>query len=374
MRGHIRERSPGHWGIVIDVRDAGTGKRKRKWHSFKGTKRAAQVECARLVASVGQGSYVERSKVTVAEFVRARVNQWEAAGGITARTSQRYHLLLKKQIAPHLGTRPLQKLTRLEIESWHTILRKGGLAASTIGHAHRLLSKALNDAESDGLVIKNVCKIQRAPKVAEREITIIRNVPPFLAKLPRGSRLYVLAIVALFTGMRLGEILALSEQRVDLDAGVIKVRETLEETTAHGIRSKETKTKAGRRNITLPSIVIETMREHRRDLLEMRMRLGLGKLNPDDLLFSNVEGRPLRPSAVSIDWGELADRIGVPEVTFHALRHTHASQLIASGIDIVTISKRLGHAKPSVTLSIYAHMFTTDDSKCAAAINAALKG
>ena len=83
---------------------------------------------------------------------------------------------------------------------------------------------------------------------------------------------------------------------------------------------------------------------------------------------------PLRPSAVSIDWGELADRIGVPEVTFHALRHTHASQLIASGIDIVTISKRLGHANPNVTLGIYAHMFTTDDSKCAAAINAALKG
>jgi integrase len=93
------------------------------------------------------------------------------------------------------------------------------------------------------------------------------------------------------------------------------------------------------------------------------MQLGAGRLPDDALLFSNLEGNPLQPSNVSSDWGELAERIGVPEVTFHGLRHTHASQLIASGVDLVTISKRLGHAKPSVTLAIYAHMFTTDDSR-----------
>ena len=102
------------------------------------------------------------------------------------------------------------------------------------------------------------------------------------------------------------------------------------------------------------------------------MKLGLGKLPSDALLFSTLEGGPLRPGNVSSDWGEIAESIGMPEVTFHGLRHTHASQLIASGVDIVTISKRLGHAKPSVTLAIYAHMFHTDDRKAAAAINAAL--
>jgi integrase len=364
MRGHIRERSPGHWGIVIDVRDVGTGKRKRKWHSFKGTKREAQVECARLIASIGQGSYVDHSKKTVAAFVGARVDQWEAASAITARTAQRYRQLVKNQIVPHLGTKPLQKLTRLEIEAWHTTLRNGGLAARTIGHAHRVLGKALGDAEKDGLVLKNICKVQKAPRVAESEMVIAQDVPGLVDKL-RGSRLYVPAIMALFTGMRLGEILALKEGRIELDTGKIKVREALEETKAHGVRLKGAKTKAGRRDITLPSIVIEALREHRRELLETRLKLGLGKLGQEDLLFANLEGRPLRPSAVSSDWGELAEAIGMPEVTFHALRHTHASQLIASGVDIVTISKRLGHARPSVTLAIYAHMFTTDDSKAA---------
>jgi site-specific recombinase XerD len=98
-----------------------------------------------------------------------------------------------------------------------------------------------------------------------------------------------------------------------------------------------------------------------------------GKLPCDALLFANLEGQPLRPSAVSSDFGELAARIGMPELTFHGLRHSHASQLIAAGVDIVTISKRLGHFKPSTTLAIYAHMFNTDDSKAAAAINTALQ-
>jgi integrase len=266
----------------------------------------------------------------------------------------------------------LQKLTRLDVESWHTTLRNSGLAARTIGHAHRVLGKALGDAERDGAVGKNVCKIQKAPKVAETEMVIVRDVVGLVSKL-RGDRLSVPAMVALFTGMRLGEVLALRWNRVDLDGKVVQVREALESTTAHGVRFKSPKSKAGRRDITLPEILVETLREHRKAMLETRMKLGVGRLPDDALLFANFEGKPLQPSNVSSDWGDLAKRIGEPGVTFHGLRHTHASQLIASGVDIVTISKRLGHAKPSVTLAVYAHMFHTDDSKAAAAINAALR-
>jgi integrase len=179
-------------------------------------------------------------------------------------------------------------------------------------------------------------------------------------------------MTALFTGMRLGEVLALRERHVDLDRGAIEVREALEETKVHGVRFKSTKTEAGHRTITLPTIVIELLREHRRGLMETRLKLGLGRRGPEDLLFAAAEGNPLRTTAVSKAWADLASRMGMPEVTFHSLRHTHASQLIAQGIDIVTISKRLGHANPRITLAIYAHLFATDDSKAAAAINAAL--
>jgi integrase len=372
MSGHIRRRGERSWELKFDIgRDPVTGKREIRYRNVKGTKREAQAELTRLLAEAQQGSYVEPAKVSVAEFVRARVDQWQAAGDITARTAQRYRQLVENQIVPNIGGKLLQKLTRLDVEGWHTTLKIGGLAARTIGHAHRVLGKALRDAEGDDLVVKNVCKLQRAPKVAESEKTIIRDVPAFVDKI-RAERLYVPAVVALFTGLRLGEILALRERSLNLDGGVIEVREALEETKANGVAFKAPKSKAGRRNITLPDIAIEALREHRKRLLETRLQLGLGKLAPDDLLFANLEGRPLRPSAVSSDFGDLAERIGMPEITFHGLRHSHASQLISRGVDIVTISKRLGHAKPSVTLAIYAHMFTSDDRKAAAAINAAL--
>src|SRR5262249_42375143 len=152
MKGHLRERSPGHWSIVLDVRDPVTGERKRKWHSFRGKKREAQSKQAELVASMGKGDYVEPSKVTVAEFLRARVDQWEGANDISARTAQRYRQLVENQIVPYLGTKALRKLRPLDIEGWHARLRnggrvqgQGGIAARTIGHAHRLLSKCLSE-------------------------------------------------------------------------------------------------------------------------------------------------------------------------------------------------------------------------------------
>ena len=371
-RGHIRRRGVNAWELKFDLStNPRTGKRETRYHSFRGTRQQAQVKLAELIAAAGKGAYVEPSKATVADFVRARVDQWEAAGDISARTAQRYRQLVENQIVPHLGTKALQKLTRLDIEGWHTTLRNDGLAARTIGHAHRVLSKALSDAERDGMVVKNICKLQKAPKLAETEMAIVRDVPKLVEKL-RGERLYVLAVIALFTGMRLGEILALKDERVKLDSGVIEVREALEETKIHGVRFKSAKTRAGRRDITLPTIVSEALREHRTVLLETRMKLGLGKFKPEDLMFANLEGKPLRPSAVSSDWGELAERIGIAEITFHGLRHSHASMLVSEGVDIVTISKRLGHARPAVTLAIYAHMFTSDDSKAAAAVNAAL--
>jgi integrase len=238
------------------------------------------------------------------------------------------------------------------------------------------LSKALSDAEHDSIIIRNVCKQRKAPKVPDTEKIIVKDIPTFISKIKdsriNSSRLYPLAILGLFAGMRLGEVLALRDGRLDLDKGVVKVREALEETKANGVIFKVPKSDAGRRDITLPDIAIEALREHRRQLLEFRMKLGAGKLPEDALLFANLEGGPLRPSSVSSDWGALAARIRMPEITFHGLRHTHASQLINANVDIVTISKRLGHAKPSVTLAIYAHMFTSDDSKAAAAINAAL--
>lgn len=124
----------------------------------------------------------------------------------------------------------------------------------------------------------------------------------------------------------------------------------------------------------MPDIVVDTLREHRRQQLKPRMALGAGRMPEDALVFPAMDAGPQAPRQLSGDWREVRQAVGVGEVTVHALRHTHASQLIDANIDIVTISKRLGHASPNITLQVYAHLFQKRDDKAAAAINAALAG
>jgi integrase len=380
MRGSITRRGKSSWRLKFDVERA-AGKRETRYVTFRGTRKAAELRLAELLTSVGAGSYVEPSQTTVTAFVRGRIDQWEASGDISPRTALRYVQLLEHQIAPHIGAKLLQKLKPFDVEEWHTTLRnsgrlrgKGNLSARSIGHAHRVLGKALADAARNELVSRNVARLKSPPKVTDTgdQMTIVRDLPALLGKL-RGSALQVPALLGILCGMRLGEVLALRWNRVDLDAKVVQVREALEQTKTHGIRFKPAKTKAGRRDITLPDDVVEALRAYRREQLELRMQLGRGRLPDDALLFTDLNGEPRSLSAVSRAWSTFAERIGMPDVTFHALRHSHASQLVDAGVDIVTISKRLGHAKPDITLRIYAHLFQKDDGKAAAAINAALK-
>jgi integrase len=379
MKGHVRRRGANSFELKYEAGvDPRTGQRITKYRSFKGTKREAQDELVRLMESVRRGDHVDPSKLTVAEFVSGRVTQWEASNKISAVTAERYRQLLDNQIVPHIGAKLLQKLLPADIERWHTdLLTKGhangqrGVSARTIGHAHRVLAKALKDAAKNHLVVSIATQLETAPKADDNEKVIVRDVPALIGEL-KNSRLYAPAMIALFGGLRRGEILALKWGRVDLDKKVIQVRESLEP-TPDGVRFKSPKTRSGKRDVTLPDILVDALRDHRKAQLELRMRLGTGRLQDDDLLFTDIDGNPITPNTLSVAWFNFAKRIGMADVTFHALRHTHASQLIDQGVDIVTISTRLGHAKPDITLRVYAHLFKMDDSRAAEAINALLK-
>jgi hypothetical protein len=124
MKGHIRERSPGHWAIILDQRDPATGKRKRKWHSFEGTKRQAQAECARLITETKNGTYVQPSKVTVSQFF----DRWlkHIKPNVSPRTFERYEQIAKKNIAPLLGAKAITHLLPIDISgAYATALETG---------------------------------------------------------------------------------------------------------------------------------------------------------------------------------------------------------------------------------------------------------
>lgn len=193
------------------------------------------------------------------------------------------------------------------------------------------------------------------PKVKKTEIEILTadQIGDTLQKL-RGHPLYAIAVVDLASGLRRGELLALRLVGVNFDTGVVEVRRSLEETKA-GLRFKEPKTDHGLRTVTLPPSALAVMREHRRKLLEVRLALGLGKPDDTTLLFGNVDGGPMRPNQLSWLWRSACKSVKARRVSFHALRHTHVSALIAAGLDVVAVSRRIGHASPTVTLNTYGH-------------------
>ena len=139
------------------------------------------------------------------------------------------------------------------------------------------------------------------------------------------------------------------------------------------MRLKPPKTKRGRRNISLPPEAVAMLRAHKVQQMELRLAIGMGKPDAATLVFSDIEGRLLKPHTISQAWRRAVAVKKLPAVTFHALRHTHASMLIRAGVDILTISRRLGHSKAAITLDVYGHLICGADEAAAAAIAGTLK-
>jgi integrase len=363
MKGHIRERSPGHWAIVIDVRDPQTGKRKRRWHSFAGTKRQAQVECARLISEMQGGAAVDPSRTTVSQFLDRFERDWVALH-VSAASAQRYATSLSF-VRRHLGDRRLQALRPADLAGLYATLVRAGLAPRSVEHVHVVLHRALRQAKLWGLLRDNPAGLAKPPAVDDEEITILQpdRARELLDRL-YGQPLYLIASLGLATGLRRSEILALRWRDVDL-AGRLRVEQALEQTTAYGVRVKGPKTKHGRRTISLPAHAVADLRAHWRAQQEQRLALGVGKSPADSPVLATFDGKLQSPGAISTAWGRAMEAIGMPEITLHSLRHTHASMLIASGMDILTISRRLGHASPTITLGTYGHLIHGTDDQAA---------
>jgi integrase len=174
-------------------------------------------------------------------------------------------------------------------------------------------------------------------------------------------------------GLAAPKIAALRWADIDLDSGKIRVERSLEQTNA-GLAFKAAKTRAGRRTVSIPPSIVAELRDHWRRQQEQRLALGIGKASGDDLVFARPDANLWPPDSLSGDWARTVRLLKLPKVTLHALRHTHVSQLLAAGLDVVTVNRRIGHSNPTVTLSVYAHLFGNTDEKAAEAVETALAG
>ncbi|HEY2837720.1 MAG TPA: site-specific integrase [Pirellulales bacterium] len=291
MTGNVTRRGVHSWRLKFESgeRDGVTGKRLTRYVTVRGTKKEAQRELIRLLAEVENGTAVDPSRVTVAEYLRGWL---DGADHLANKTRERYRALAAQQIAPHLGGIMLQKLRPANIADWHvTLLRSGGkdgreLSARTVSHAHRLLHTALARAAQIEIVGRNVASMVRPPKVETEEVVILTadQISGVLTNLA-GHRLLPIVALALGAGLRRGELCGLRWGSVDFAAGLLRVECAMEQTRA-GLMVKEPKTRHGRRTITIPSFAIEALQAHWRQQLEQRLALGLGRPGVGDLVFT----------------------------------------------------------------------------------------
>jgi integrase len=376
MKGHLRERSPGHWAIILDSRDPQTGARKRRWHSFVGTKRQAQIECARLISEIQAGTQVDPTRETVAAFFERWLEHMQ--GQVSPRSLERYAELCRKNLAPLLGGLPLAKLQPAHIsQAYAKALTsgrrdgKGGLSARTVDHVHRVLHEALQQAVLWRLLATNPAAFVKPPKVerAKMKTYDLRQTAELLEAL-RGNRMFIPTVLAGLCGLRRGEIVALRWRHLDFDAGHISIEQSAEQTRT-GVRYKPPK--SGRaRTVAMGATVAAELRAHRLAQAQDLLTLGV-RLTDDSFVVAQADGSPLQPNTLTHNWVIECAKTGLPRIRFHDMRHTHATHLLASGVHPKIASERLGHSKVGLTLDTYSHVLPNMQAGAAALVDDALQ-
>jgi integrase len=372
VKGNLTRRGERSWRLKYDLGSGPNGDRQTRYVTLKGTKAQAQAEAAKILASVADGAHVDPSSETVAQFIERWLRDW-ADANVSNKTWTRYAQLLRKHVASRIGATLIQKLRATHLQSVYAAMAKDGLADRTRLHTHRVIFTMLRHAAQWGVVTRNVASLVDAPRVQAREVEILTpaQVQAVLETL-RDRPLYPIAATALGTALRRSELLGLRRKDVNLDAGLLRVEQALEQTKRGGLVFRQPKTRYGRRPVTLAPSTVAVLREHLKAQQEQRLALGLGRTEPSSLVFANPDGSPRSPNALTKEWQLAMKKAGL-RATFHSLRHTSASALIASGLDVITISRRLGHGSPAITLGIYGHLLKTDD-RAAAVMEAALTG
>jgi len=272
-----------------------------------------------------------------------------------ANTYKGYRSAVYYHLIPALGHIRLQKLTIGHLQAFYAE-RAGKLKPATLAHINAALSGALEDALKQGFVGRNVAKLVELPSVEryEGQVLTVEQARKLL-EVARGSRLDAVLLVALTTGMRRGELVALHWSDVDLEKGVLQVRYTLSRVRGMGYVEGEPKTKKGRRKILLPSVVVEALREHKTRQGQARVKMG-DRWKEYGLVFCNMYGSFFNPDHVWYLFKKLLKAAGLPSVRFHDLRHSAATVLLAAGVPLKVVSELLGHSSVAITVDIYAHV------------------
>ena len=357
------------WSFVIRVTDAQTGMSKPKWVGGFATEAEAKEarDSARVAAR--HGAYVDKNRITVKQYL----GDWLDAHAMEIKpaTLATYRYLVKHYVNVHIGHMRLQAVRPTTLSGLYRDLLvhggKGGrpLSRATVDYVHAILRKAFNDAvRSEQLLVTNPAERAKRPRGGARGVRVVWTAAQLRTYLNAAGphRLSAFFRVAAYTGARRGELCNLRWADVDWDAPSLGIKGSVGVIAGERI---EGTTKSGReRIVSLDAGTVDVLRAQRRRQVENQVALG-DAWTETGHVFTSRYGVPVNPDAMTALMAKIIrahnatlppETPALPLARLHDLRHVHATHLLLAGVPVHVVAERLGHADPSVTLRVYAHV------------------
>lgn len=359
--GNVRQLPSGRW----QIRYPGPDGRTRTGTETYATKTVAERALVLVEGQLVRGDWVdpERAKVKLSDYG----DRWIAQRpGLRPRTVQLYRYLFARHIGPYLGNAPLGKLSTALIREWRAELLEKGVSQTVTAKAYRLLRAILMTAvNEDHILPRNPCRVPGADKEdpEERPVLTLPEVFKLADLMP--ERFRVLLLVVTFASLRYGELVALERCDIDTDTGTIRVRQAFNELRGQGMVLGPPKSRAGRRTVSVPTMILPELREH--------LAKYVGD-EPSALVFTGPKNAPIRRGNFNklVKWHEAVAKIGKVGLHLHDLRHTGNTLAAGTGASTRDLMARMGHDSMNAAI-IYQHATRDADKAIAQALDAKVK-
>ncbi|MEH7445189.1 site-specific integrase [Bacillus sp. JJ1122] len=354
MKGSVKKEG-NSWYYVFYLEKDLQGKRKQKKKRGFKTKKEAQIALAETINSVNKGTYLEPSNTLYKDFLEQWYSVKQSSIGI--QTAKVYKQYIYSRIIPALGNISLSKINTMQVQFFVNSLNDEGLSSATVKKAIEIVRNSLEYALDFEFINKNPATKVKLPKRNKKEMIVWNEdeVNQFF-RTGKDDPLFIVFFLALMTGMRQGEILGLRWQDIDLEKGLLRIKQTLSHDGKTFISGA--KTQSSLRTINLSYQTLNILKKTRNSIA--KIKLSMGSIYQDyDLVACCQHGTPLNPANVRRTFKKLIKLAGLPDIRFHDLRHTHATLLLSQGVNVKVISERLGHSNIKVTLDTYSHVLPT---------------
>ena len=375
--GSITKRADGRWmAQVTDNRKTLDNKTKRLTYYGK-TRQEVAEWLNKTLAEIANGTLAGDSAVTMEQWINRWLNTY-AKAKVRQSTFDSYETTIRIHVVPSLGEIKLKDLRPEHLQSLYNQKmtekradEKQTLSAKTVGYIHGVIRQALQQAVREQLIVRNVADAVSKPRCIRHEITPLtpEQLQKFL-ETAKPNPSYPAFLLEWATGLRRGELLGLRWQDVDFAGGRIHVRQALIR-TSEGLQISEPKTPKSRRTIPVPQQVMDALRDHQKHQGEAKELAGAAYADTG-LVFANALGKGLDPRSFTRLFERLLDKAELPRVSFHDLRHSHATMLMGLGEHPKVVQERLGHSTIGMTLDTYSHVLPGLQEKVADKLGALL--